>query len=118
MKLMTKAIEKALPKLYATDGQDTKKVAVKFFLTGSAWTWYVVEGEQGEYEVNPMVDDGPTYMDWKFFGLVVNGYGEQEWGYFMLSDLQRIRNRFGLGVERDMYFTGQVSVERGVVEAR
>jgi len=90
MKLMTKAIEKRLPKLYSTDNVEVeKKVAVcKFFAPWCNWRWYVVEGEK--------MADG----DFMFFGYV-QGY-ENEWGYFSLSELEAIKGPFGLKVERDI----------------
>lgn len=96
MKLMTKAIERAIPALYSTENTPTaeKKAAVKFFTPDAQWTWYAVEGEQQE--------NG----DWRFFGLV-DGM-EKEWGYFMLSDLQSVRGGLGLPVERDRHFDGRI----------
>lgn len=95
MLLMTKAIEKTIPALYATEkkkAQD-KKVVLKFFL--EAFTWFVVEGQ-------PEEQDG----DWTFFGYVQNDGAPDcsEWGYFTLNQLKAVRGRFG-NVERDMYFT-------------
>ena len=91
MKLITKEIEKSIPKLYSTDGvpAEEKNLAVKFFTPDANWTWYVVEGEKQE--------DG----DWLFFGLV-DGF-EKEWGYFTLNELKSVRGVFGLPVERDLY---------------
>ena len=90
MKLLTKKIEKQLEKypLYSQDGKGEEAIAVcKFFLGG--WTWYVLEADkQGE--------------DYEFFGIVEGHY--KEYGYFTLSQLKSVRTRFGLGVERDMYF--------------
>lgn len=91
MKLMTKAIEKALPPLGATEdiAPDDKTIQVKFFHPLSSWVWYVVEGERrGE--------------DWEFFGLV-RGHA-WEWGYFKLSDLQAVSKTSMLPVERDLWF--------------
>ncbi len=90
MKLMTKAIENTLAKypLYSQDGKGGNAVALcKFFLQG--YTWYVLEGEK----------KGDDYL---FFG-IVNGV-EKEYGYFTLSQLQQVRGRWGLKVERDLYF--------------
>lgn len=66
-KLLTKTLEKTLPKFYATEGIPTeeKTVKVKFFSIVSNWRWYAVEGEPTE--------DG----DFEFFGLV-SGH-EKEW---------------------------------------
>ena len=95
MKLMTKAIEKSIPALYATDGVKEKKVAVKFFAPWSNWTWYAVEGEK--------LENG----DWKFFGLV-EGF-EKEYGYFLLSELEAVKGPWGLKIERDRGFKGKVN---------
>lgn len=92
MKLITKEIEKKLPKIYETDGipVEEKTVIVKFFCPWSSWTWYAVEGNK--------LENG----DWEFFGLV-EGF-EKEWGYFNLSELESIRGVAGLRIERDRHF--------------
>ena len=98
MKLITKEIEKKLKAapLYSKDGQGTDaEVVVKFFLTGSAATWLATEAQK--------LSNG----DYEFFGYVDLGYG-YEAGYFYLSQLQGIRNRYGLGVERDLHAHGTV----------
>lgn len=95
MKLVTKQIEKAFAShpLYSQDGKGFKATAIaKYFLPCGAWTWYVTEAEKQ--------DNG----DWLFFGLVINGYGEKEFGYFTLSQLQEIRAYGCITIERDMYF--------------
>ena len=89
MKLMTKEIEKKLPKLYSQGNVSNPKIIVKFFHPLSDWTWYVWEGERQE--------NG----DWLFFGLV-DGH-EKELGTFLLSQLEEIKVK-GLGVERDKWF--------------
>ena len=87
MKLLTKALRKKLPKLYATDGKGDEAVAiVKFFTPDANWTWYAIEFDGDDL----------------FFGLV-NGF-EPELGYFSLSELQTVRGGLGLPVERDMYW--------------
>lgn len=93
MKLITKALEKTLAKypLYSQDGKGNDAVVIaKFFLPGSGFTWYVTEAEK------------QSNGDYMFFGYV-EGL-ESELGYFTLSQLQSVRGRFGLRVERDMYF--------------
>lgn len=96
MKLMTKEIEQRLAKfpLYSQDGKgDEATIVCKFFSPINAWTWYVLEGQK--------TDDG----DYELYGLVINSHGEKEYGYFMLSELQKIKLPFGLGIERDIYFS-------------
>lgn len=85
MMLLTKEIEKKLPKLYATEGvPKAEKVAqVKFFTPRSNWTWYGVE-----YDPDERV----------FFGLV-EGF-EAEMGYFSLDELESL----GTMIERDRWF--------------
>src|SRR5205823_11436583 len=56
----------------------------------SNWTWFVTEGEQEE-------------DDFRFFGYVCGH--EEEWGYFVLSELESSRGPGGLTIERDLHFT-------------
>jgi hypothetical protein len=88
MQLLTKAIRRQLPPLYANEEKGLEALAmVKFFTPDSSWTWYASEF------------DGEDV----FFGLAVDD--EPELGYFRLSELQRIRGKLGLPVERDRFFT-------------
>lgn len=91
MKLLTKELRTKLPKLYATENTplEEKMAVVKFFTPDSSWTWYAVEGQE---------EDG----DFTFFGLV-HGF-EKEWGYFSLKELESVRGRLGLPIERDKWF--------------
>ena len=96
MKLVTKDIEKRLEKypLYSQDGKgEDATIVCKFFCPINGWTWYVLEAEKKWND------------DYEFFGIVINGHGDREYGYFMLSELQRIKLPFGMGIERDIYFT-------------
>ncbi len=94
MKLLTEEIKKKLPKLYATEKipLHDKVCICKFFTPWTNWTWYVVEGSQQE--------NG----DWLFWGYVEGQVGE--WGYFLLGEMEEIRGRGGLKIERDMYHDG------------
>ncbi|MHC4637819.1 MAG: DUF2958 domain-containing protein [Planctomycetota bacterium] len=52
------------------------------------WTWCATEYDPDER---------------LFFGLV---YGlEREWGYFSLDELESIKGPFGVGIERDRFFS-------------
>lgn len=86
MKLLTKAIRTKLPLLYSTEEEKDPLVIVKFFHPRGSWTWYVTEF------------DGQDI----FFGLVI-GF-ESELGYFSLKELTEVRDSWGLGVERDLWF--------------
>ena len=96
MKLLTKAILKNLPKLYSTDNIPlAEKVAVlKIFDPCGRFTAYFFEGEVQE--------DG----DVSFFGFVVSPLGPDcdEMGYSSLRELEGVRNRLGLPLERDLHF--------------
>jgi DUF2958 family protein len=96
VKLLTAAIAKRLEKtpLYSTEKNDVTPVIVKFFNPCGSGTWYVLEAEKQE--------NG----DWLFFGLCE--IHEKELGYFTLSELQSVKLRFGLGIERDLHFEGVV----------
>lgn len=88
MYLLTKAIRRKLPALYANEEQGTDAPAiVKFFTPDSSWTWYASEFDGDDL----------------FFGLAVGT--EPELGYFRLSELQAVRGKLGLPVERDKFFT-------------
>ena len=96
MKLLTKEIRKAIPPMYSQDGLGGKSVVhMKMFTPDSSWTWYVTEGE-------PIFDDDNNEIDYKFFGLV-DGF-EKELGYFMLSELEKVKGPLGLPIERDLYW--------------
>ena len=83
MKLLTKALEKKLPALHSATG----KAFVKWFTPDANWTWYVMEYDPKTGECFGLVD-----------GL------EKEFGYFTLNQVQEVRGKFGLSVERDLLF--------------
>ncbi len=64
---------------------------MKFFDPSGRATWYGMEYDPAER---------------RFFGYVVGPLGPDcdEWGYFSLTELEGIRCRFGLKVERDAWF--------------
>lgn len=100
MKLLTKAIIAKLPALYSTETVplEQKVCIVKFFAPWSNWTWLAVEGE-------PVGENG-SVTDFRFFGRV-DGL-ESEWGYFTLRELESVRGKFGLKIERDLHFGPQL----------
>ena len=92
MKLLTKALEKKLPELYATEGTpvEEKKAVVKFFDPTGRGTWYGCEYDKED----------------TFFGYWVSPLGSDcdEWGYFSLAELKSVRGKMGLGIERDLHW--------------
>ena len=86
MMLLTKELLKMLPPLYSQENIKDPTVWCKFFTPDGSWTWYVLE-----------FDGVDT-----FFGLV-DGFDE-ELGYFSLIELESVRGKLGLPIERDRYF--------------
>lgn len=103
MMLLTAAIKKTLPALYSNETKFANEtmVVLKFFTPDGNWTWYITEGSP--VDADGYFDTDKPKVDWMFFGLV-DGF-EQELGYVSLSELQSVRGRLGLPVERDMYWT-------------
>jgi hypothetical protein len=64
---------------------------VKFFNPVGAATWLATE----------LDEDGDT-----LFGLADLGFRTPELGSFSLMEIASVRLPFGLGIERDLYFTG------------
>lgn len=89
MKLLTKAIEKKLPALYAQDGKGMQAIAHVKFFAGAA-TWYITE-----------FDGKDTFFGWCDLG---HGPGMAELGYVSKSELESVTFGFGQKVERDLYF--------------
>ena len=90
MKLLTEELRKQLPPIYSQEADPDPIVHAKFFTPDSNWTWYVTEGEL----------DGD---DFRFFGYI-RGQAD-EWGYFLLSELESSTGPLGLAIERDLHFT-------------
>jgi len=101
MKLLTKALEKALPALYSQDGKgDEAIVYAKFFNPMGAATWFVTE-----YDPENRIFFG--YAD--LFGQGPDGGAEL--GYVSLDELQAVKLPLGLGIERDIHFTPKTLAE-------
>ena len=83
MKLLTKELEKKLPKLHSA----SNKAYVKWFTPDANWTWYVME-------YDPETGDCFGYVE---------GH-EKEMGYFNKKEIEELNGPFGLKVERDLSF--------------
>ena len=95
-KLMTKAIRKKLPPLYAQESKGGKAIVhLKLFTPDSSWSWYITEGSS-------IQDESGTEVDFHFFGLV-DGH-DKELGYVALSELESVRGPMGLPIERDLHW--------------
>lgn len=90
MKLLTKTLEKRFKAVGCQEKVDDPIVIAKFFNPTGAGTWYATE-----YNAETRI----------FFGFVV--LHDRELGYFSLDEMENYRGRFGLGIERDRYFSEQ-----------
>ena len=90
MDLLPHELRKTLPPLCSQESSSAPTVQAKFFTPDAGWTWFVTEGAEEE--------DG----DWLLFGYVIGM--EEEWGYFLLSEIEGVRGPLGLAVERDLWF--------------
>ncbi len=90
MKLMTKELERRFAQVGSQENVKDPLIIVKFFNPTGAGTWYATEYD-------------PEMRT--FFGYVsIFGDGNDEWGSFSLNELEAYQGRFGLGIERDLYF--------------
>src|SRR5262245_46104044 len=90
MELLPDDLRARLPPLLSQEAADEPTVYARYFLPGSRWAWYVLEGE-------------PEEGDFLFFGFV-SGLAD-EFGHFMLSELQVLRGPNDETTQRDLSFT-------------
>jgi len=89
MDLLPEELRTRLPPLLSQEAADEPTVYARYFLPGTDWNWYVIEGEP---------EDG----DFLFFGFVTGIAAE--FGHFRLSELQSVRGLQGETVQRDLKF--------------
>ncbi len=90
MPLLSEELRAQLPSLYSQEAESEPFVYARWFLPGTDWVWYVIEGEAAS-------------EDYVLFGFV---FGiENEFGYFQLSELESLRSPTGACVECDLTFT-------------
>ena len=119
MELLTKEIRTKMPLLGSQSEKDSKDVliVVKFFNPAGSWTWYATEGscmmKDGTEKPLSFIDEDPAAWDKIedifFFGLV-RGF-ETELGEFSYNELKSVVGPLGLGIERDIYFSGRMLSE-------
>ncbi len=93
MKLLTKELEKRFAEVDRDEDTplEDRIVIAKLFNPTGGGTWYAIE-------YNPIRKI--------FFGFVsIFGDQNDEWGDFSLDELESFRGRFGLGIERDLFFS-------------
>jgi len=77
---------------------------VKLFTPAANCTWLLTE-------IDPEEPD-------RAFGLCDLGLGSPELGYVSLSEIQSVRDRYGLGVERDRQFRAEMTISAYAEAAR
>ena len=93
MRLLTKELLKRFEKVGRQEEVADPVVVAKFFNPAGAGTWYATEYDPETKE---------------FFGYVsIFGDWNNEWGSFALSEFESYHGKFGLGIERDLYFHEQ-----------
>jgi len=90
MLLIPEDIKRLIPPLYTNEdlAPESIKVPLKIFDPGGRGTWYITEF------------DGEDTL----FGFCCSPLGSDcdELGYVSLEELQSVKNRFGIGMERDI----------------
>lgn len=101
MKLMTKTLEKQLPKFGTIAEIEDPEIVAHFFNPCGAGDWYVMEGEKQS--------DG----NFIFYGYVKSMIDPMfdECGTFTLFELEKLELPFGLSIERDIYWQNQTLKE-------
>ena len=90
MDLLPEELRKTLPPLYSQESSNAPIVHAKLFTPDAGWTWLITEGSEQP--------DGDVLL----FGYVIGQ--EEEWGYFVLSEIVSVRGPLRLPVERDLWF--------------
>ena len=91
MKLLTERLLERFQQVGRQEDKSDPLIIAKFFNPTGIGTWYATE-------YNP--------SDKTFFGYVsLFGDWNDEWGYFSLTELESLKGPYGLGIERDLYFS-------------
>jgi len=94
LKLLTKEQEAQIPAIRSTENTPDPMVWVKWFTPDSSFTWYITERDPNTGEC---------------FGVTVNPASNMPWelGYFDQHEIESVRGKLGLPVERDEWFKSQ-----------
>ena len=97
MKLMTKELEKRFAQVGCQEKVKDPIVIAHYFNPTGAGDWYATEYYP---EKRLIFGYASIFGDWN-----------DEWGYTSLDELQAYKGRFGLGIERDLYWTEKPASE-------
>ena len=112
MKLLTQSIRAALQRngetaaAFAADERYEPDFlpVVKLFTPDAACTWLLTELDPEDPDIA--------------FGLCDLGFGSPELGSVRISELEQVRGRFGLPVERDLHFVANKTLSAYAEQAR
>ena len=111
MKLLTETIRRQLiangrkqDPVRGTEDEIDFRPVVKLFTPDAACTWLLSEIDPDDYDIA--------------FGLCDLGMGTPELGSVRISELERLRGRLGLPVERDRYFEADKTLSAYADDAR
>jgi hypothetical protein len=88
MELMTKTRNRRYNRIGSQEHKKDPIILAKFF--NPTGTWYVTEYDPRTRTIFGYVS---IFGDWN-----------DEWGYFSLNEMQSYKRKFGLGIERGIYF--------------
>lgn len=91
MKLLTKTLEQRFAQVGSQDRKSDPTIIAHFFNPGGAGDWYATEYDPVERIIFGYAS---IFQDWN-----------DEWGYTSLDELVAYKSPFGLGIERDLYWT-------------
>lgn len=97
MKLLTKELQERFKQVGSQGKSEDPIIIAKFFNPTGIGTWYATEYLES---------------DKVFYGYVsLFGDHNDEWGYFSQDELENFRGKFGLKIERDLYFGERLASE-------
>lgn len=91
MKLMTKTLEQRFARVGSQDGKSDPIIIAHYFNPAGAGDWYATEYDPVDRIIFGYAS---IFQDWN-----------DEWGYTSLEELEAYKSPFGLGIERDVYWT-------------
>ena len=90
MRLMTKTLEKRFAKIGSQENSNDPTIVAHYFNPMGAGDWWATEYDPVDRIIFGYAS---IFNDWC-----------DEWGYTSLNELEAYKGRWGLGIERDLYW--------------
>jgi hypothetical protein len=97
MRLMTETLAKRFAQIGSQENSNDPIIVAHFFNPTGAGDWWATEYDPVERTIFGYVS---IFNDWN-----------DEWGYTSLDELEAFKGRWGLGIERDLYWTEKPASE-------